>query len=50
MLNLHSLYNVFVYFLSVDHKEEFESLNQGWLILDSFHSKVLKRKEYLLAL
>lgn len=27
-----------------------ESLKQGWLILDDFHSKVMRRKEDLLAL
>ncbi|CAH3147522.1 unnamed protein product [Pocillopora meandrina] len=36
--------------MSSDHKEEFESLNQGWLILDSFHSKVMNREDDLLAL
>ncbi|CAH3147553.1 unnamed protein product [Pocillopora meandrina] len=36
--------------MSSDHKAEFESLNQGWLILDNFHSKVMKRKDDLLAL
>ena len=50
MLNLISFYNVYVYFLSVDRKEKFESLNQSWLILDRFHSKAMKRKEDLLAL
>ena len=50
MFNLHSFSNVYVYFLSVDRKEKFESLNQSWLILDSFHSKAMKRKEDLLAL
>lgn len=33
-----------------ERREEMESLKQGWLILDDFHSKVMRRKEDLLAL
>ena len=46
----YSASTIHVYFLSVDRKEKFESLNQSWLILDRFHSKAMKRKEDLLAL
>lgn len=36
--------------MSSDCEEELENLKQGWIILDNFHSKVMKRKEDLLAL